>query len=497
MLEAVDFTMPPTNENPHPGNYPQMGAFGGFANETSRQIHQPRSQRSQHELEPGQQIEGLQLRYSKLEAKTDKLMKALHQFRGVLDDSVAETKSLKRKIAMMEDEPQETQATLRRRLTFGSTREEDQQAEHQSVSDEKETEYKTQIQQLEAMNQHLNAQNNMLCSETTDLRKKLQDQTTEYMHEMAELRATSFNPVRVSSMDIEQDWERLSIRVRDFVYDHMCGDFGPAQLEAIQDTGGFKVIKKLCANRQEALRCKWICASLLQSTVWEFLYSQIFGPRGRMWCGDVGRKFGVLYQEVSGLIRTNHNHDVPQSILADLNDWRSRSTNFLLNVSATKESHAQELAGELVDSLTGFFSTPTDPSDSQTISATTEEITKDANEIISSAANLDLMLRKPRSEYTLFFRRYTPLHRPQYSGYAFDPSRMEQSKMGPRVTDATATVDFAVAPGLMKAGNDDGEMYKNQWVVVKMEVVCNMEELLNLSNAGGNEAGEEVSGNGE
>lgn len=167
-------------------------------------------------------------------------------------------------------------------------------------------------------------------------------------------------------------------------------------------------------------------------------------------------------------------------MLAILNDWRSRSTNLFIDIGNTEEADVPKLAEKLVVFLIGFFSTSA-LSQRSRFRVSTLAIMRDAIEIISIAANIDGNLRKSKAEYTVFFGNIPPAHQSKYFGYVFDPTRMDHGSGGPKVTDNLPTVELVVAPGLRKTGNDNGENYQEEWVLVKAEVLCNMTKILNFS----------------
>lgn len=175
------------------------------------------------------------------------------------------------------------------------------------------------------------------------------------------------------------------------------------------------------------------------------------------------------------------------SRLNDLHDLRSRSTKFLVQAGITGEPDFEALAGELVEHLTGFFST----------GAKHEAILKDATEIITEAAKIDLTFRTSKAQYSVFFSP-TPPHQSQYFGYDFDRSKMEHNDhVGPDVTWDRPTVEFAVSPGVMRTGNEAGRYYQKERVFLPLMVVCNMELTLKLCAEAQRAVEEEKRGDGE
>ncbi|KAJ4401975.1 hypothetical protein N0V85_005399 [Neurospora sp. IMI 360204] len=107
-----------------------------------------------------------------------------------------------------------------------------------------------------------------------------------------------------------------------------------------------------------------------------------------------------------------------------------------------------------------------------------QAIRQDAFDIIDAAAKVDLEFRLSKAYYTAFFFNTTPPYHPQFFGYAFDATRMEQTSTGPKILQSQEAhhhlVDLAISPGLVKAGNADGTNYHAARVLVKMEVCCNI-----------------------
>lgn len=125
-----------------------------------------------------------------------------------------------------------------------------------------------------------------------------------------------------------------------------------------------------------------------------------------------------------------------------------------------------------------------------------EDMNQDALNIVNKAATLDRVFRQSRANFHVFITRLKlPLAHPPSFGFGFDSETMERTTSLPTLgedDDPTAIVDLAVSPGILKAGNADGENYNAERVLVKLQALCNLKELLDVFGAVKEEGKDEV-----
>jgi hypothetical protein len=107
-----------------------------------------------------------------------------------------------------------------------------------------------------------------------------------------------------------------------------------------------------------------------------------------------------------------------------------------------------------------------------------------AYDIVSKAAELDKIFRMSKADLHVFITRVKlPLVGPPSFGFDFDHQTMEITKDVPLVdrrdsADRKPVVGLAISPGIIKAGNSDGENYGSERVLAKLQALCNIPELL-------------------
>ena len=110
-------------------------------------------------------------------------------------------------------------------------------------------------------------------------------------------------------------------------------------------------------------------------------------------------------------------------------------------------------------------------------------VNADALEIIEAAADLDEIFRSSKAHYTVFLSNVEPPYTPPFFDYAFVPEMMvyalQTGSNGCHQSEASQlTVDLAVSPGLIKSGDSNGTNYNTERVLIKLETVCNINDVL-------------------
>ncbi|KAK3939512.1 hypothetical protein QBC46DRAFT_242012, partial [Diplogelasinospora grovesii] len=114
---------------------------------------------------------------------------------------------------------------------------------------------------------------------------------------------------------------------------------------------------------------------------------------------------------------------------------------------------------------------------------------RDILDIVEAAAELDFSLRLSKASFRVFFTHVKPPLTQKNFGFSFDPETMDCREVIPGYNSVTTLgrrqiVDLIVSPGLLKAGNSDGNHYDEERVLVKLSAVCNVGEALELANRG-------------
>ncbi len=110
----------------------------------------------------------------------------------------------------------------------------------------------------------------------------------------------------------------------------------------------------------------------------------------------------------------------------------------------------------------------------------TPEMNGEALGIVGKAAELAELFRLTRADYHVVITRLKlPLVRPPSCEFEFDPETMERVRSLPVFEhgNSTPTVNLVVSPGIIKTGRSDGSNYHSDLVLVKLQAVCDLQEI--------------------
>ena len=162
---------------------------------------------------------------------------------------------------------------------------------------------------------------------------------------------------------------------------------------------------------------------------------------------------------------------VNSAFLKEYHDWRSRSVDFINRLSPLDPARLSTLINEMASFL--IWDLP----------KTTHEVTKgELSDIISDAAELDLIFRKSKAAFGVVL----PDARERLEGrLRFDRTNMDSrdnvGMNGQPTTLDTQFVDLVVSPMLKKRGGADGDKYDLEMIMVKAGVVCGVVDSLSES----------------
>jgi len=159
--------------------------------------------------------------------------------------------------------------------------------------------------------------------------------------------------------------------------------------------------------------------------------------------------------------------------LKEFHNWRSRSAVFIGKMSPRPEITAGNITEEILECV------------SEILNGTNRQQAKeDAIEIVSGAIGLQDSFRKSKSVFALSFG---PLGMPpKYYGVDFHPQYMSQTSELPQVRlgkqeSAAEIVDLLISPCLIKHGNSDGKNYEQHVILMKREVLCNIDRFKHVN----------------
>lgn len=163
--------------------------------------------------------------------------------------------------------------------------------------------------------------------------------------------------------------------------------------------------------------------------------------------------------------------------LEQVHDWRVRSAHLLslLETPDQKTRAVVWVASTMLDVLSYVMTgKPID----------TRSLNDDALEIVRKAAELDKIFKMSKADFHVFITRVkVPLVNPPRFGFRFDPETMKVAETFPmldyqKTGGQNMMVDLAISPGVLKAGNFDGENYESERVLVKLEALCDLQAIL-------------------
>jgi hypothetical protein len=347
---------------------------------------------------------------------------------------------------------------------------------------------------------NLESENLQLRQKTAQQEQQIQDQVIEFARELDEMkRETSIEVPTIPDTEIQGEWKSLGCLIRQFIMKHLGG---PLDLSTVQQAAQTKTFCWL-PEMAKALQSPLLRPIVLESWIWHLLCFGVFDSQSTFWAGDIGKSFSVPCDQirgeslpcfylsrsrlslthVSGLLTLESvSKDQPNKVIERFHDWRVRSAHFISSLEVHNKDQMIEATTRTMLSTLRMITSST-ISQGQLIS-----MQQDASGILHKAAELDRLFRLSKADFHVFITRIKlPLVSPPSFGFVFDPETMERIRAVPGMQPANSepTVDLAVSPGILKAGNADGVNYGAERVLVKLQALCDLQAVLALFDTAG------------
>ncbi|KAK4110218.1 hypothetical protein N656DRAFT_830865 [Canariomyces notabilis] len=306
--------------------------------------------------------------------------------------------------------------------------------------------------------------------------KQIRTQTADFSRELEELKSKAFfTAPKVSDTEIMKKWKVLGFSIRQFISSYLSGPLDPPTLRLLEQKQEFRWLPHIATTLQLPI----LRPILFESWIWHFLCFRVFDLRSSLWGGEAGKLLGSSSEIIRKLIARNSGLDPrtnTTSILAKFHDWRVHSAQFLSQFNTHDKKYSiAELSNTMLDylkhAMTGnHFNEP--------------DMRLDAYKIVGEAAKLDEIFRLSKADFHVFITRVKlPLVEPPSFGFHFDDQTMEITKDVPLFdrrdsADRKHIVGLAISPGIFKAGNSNGANYGTERVLVKLQALCNLQEML-------------------
>lgn len=148
-------------------------------------------------------------------------------------------------------------------------------------------------------------------------------------------------------------------------------------------------------------------------------------------------------------------------------DWRARTVILLSGVLGNNLIDTQRFARHILECFPLKGNDGTQPNNMESMVQFTADL-------IKKAVQLDLNLRQSLAEFSWVYR---PSDANTPYNFSFQKKTMKNSLEFPHHSKNNAgelTVDLIVSPGLHKRGTADGQNYKHQSCLIKMETICDV-----------------------
>ncbi|KAK0672628.1 hypothetical protein QBC41DRAFT_216785 [Cercophora samala] len=288
---------------------------------------------------------------------------------------------------------------------------------------------------------------------------QLQRQKMKFSRQLEDLRhKEAVTSPKTTDLEIKGKWTQLAFLIRQLVESHLDVAFDQTTVREVP------VIPTFPAALQYQLQSSRLRPLILEAGVWHHLYFHIFRPHASHWGGPVGETFASAFQKISGIIKDTDSSKSQKSAMEEFHDWRTRSVGFAkltTDAGFNLQAAANRFCETMVWPITGQSQAAGD----------------DVTEIISLAAELDLILRSSKADFTVFITNLNLAGKPPNFWFPYDLNIMGFThRLRPPhdiyEVDSAVIVDVAVTPGILKRGTADGKKYDNVMVLVKLEALC-------------------------
>ncbi|KAK1783182.1 hypothetical protein QBC45DRAFT_156022 [Copromyces sp. CBS 386.78] len=391
--------------------------------------------------------------------------------------------------------------------------------------------YREEFQHQKHINR-MKAEKQKVQERYNNLEAELNGAITNFAKEVSELKSRDpFEPARKPDAEIQASWKGLAMQVRQFVQTYCLAAIPFATAQELYKQNLLPGIQTICADPPAVLANPQLCSSLLESLLWEILWTYIFSSRAEGWAGKTGQDFCEAYKGASAHVSSLSKDANWASRVAALHSWKARSFAFLKQLRPISRDDIAALACCLA-SLLDPITSPTAASGSGSASDSQQPQHNDhyphqqqqplhqyhhhhnrqnhypkpphtrpslallssLEALLTTALSLDDTFRLSLANYTIIFKDpAVSEYRPSMMdikpiGFAsFNPATSSQrdsvslndASVNARAIANSLKVDFAVSPGLLRAGDwIEGVDYHLEVVVAKLVVVCNAEDVL-------------------